>query len=425
MIDVKLLRKNPQEIADNLAQRGFELDVKLINQLEQQRKELQVKQEQLQASRNQKSKLIGKAKAQGEDASIILKEVTIIKSELEGIETQFNNIAADLHDYLLTVPNLVHESVPQGKNETDNVEVGKFLVPKTFDFPPKEHSELGALHDGMDFDAGAKLSGSRFVVLKNEIAHLHRALANFMLDLHTKEHGYSEINAPLLVDEKMMEGTGQFPKFKEDQYHAEDTGLWLIPTSEVTLTNLVRDTLLSEAELPKKFVSHSLCFRKEAGSYGKDTKGMIRLHQFEKVELVQVVRKEDSYQALEELCSNARAVLDKLELPYRVVSLCGGDIGFSAAKTYDLDVWLPSQECYREISSCSNTEAFQASRMQARYKDQTGRKHPVHTLNGSGLAIGRTLVAVLENYQLEDGSIEIPRVLVPYMGKDRLNLKKS
>lgn len=422
MIDLKLIRNDVAAVASNLAKRGIELDTNLISELEQERKSLQVKQEKLQALRNQKSKEIGKAKAGGQDAKPLMDEVGQIKQDLDAIDTEFSKIQSKLHNYLLEIPNLLHESVPEGRDENDNVEVSRFAEPKEFDFPVKDHIELGSMHKGMDFDAGVKLSGSRFVVLKGDIAKLHRALANFMLDEHISVHGYEEVNAPLMVDEKMMEGTGQFPKFVEDQYKIDDTNLWLIPTSEVSLTNLVRDELMTAKELPVKYVSHSMCFRKEAGSYGKDTKGMIRLHQFEKVELVQVVEADKSYEALEELCSHAQNILKKLGLPFRTVALCTGDVGFSAAKTYDLEVWVPSQECYREISSCSNTESFQAHRMQARYKDSNGKKHPVHTLNGSGLAVGRTLVAVMENYQQEDGSIVVPDVLVPYMKKEIISV---
>ena len=425
MIDPKLLRQNIDDIAKNLQRRGYTLDVTAINALEVQRKEVEVQTQELQNQRNIKSKSIGIAKSKGEDVSQILEDVNKIGNELETAETQLNAIQKQLEDIYLTIPNLLHESVPSGTSEKDNKVIREWGTVPKFDFSVNDHSEIGAALSGMDFETASKISGSRFVVLYNGIARLHRALAQFMLDLHTQKHGYQEAYVPYLVKHSSLYGTGQLPKFWNDQFNIEgkDWDLSLIPTAEVPLTNLVRESLVDYNDLPLKFVAQTPCFRSEAGSYGKDTKGMIRQHQFEKVEIVQVVHPDKSYEALEELTGHAETVLQKLELPYRVVALCGGDIGFSAAKTYDLEVWLPSQNTYREISSCSNFESFQARRMGARFKDpETRKNHYLHTLNGSALAVGRTLVAVLENYQQKDGSVLIPHALKSYMGGlERIN----
>lgn len=416
MLDPKLIRSNLNEVAERLKKRGFLLDLPRLNALEEQRKELQTKLQTLQNDRNVQSKAVGVAKAQGKNADDILLQVKEIGDILKATEEKFSFIQAELNDYLITIPNLPHESVPFGQSEEDNVVLRVWGTPPQFNFIPKDHADLGAKL-GMDFATGAKISGTRFVVLYNQLAKLSRALVQFMLDLHTQEHGYQEINIPLLVNADSLFGTGQLPKMKEDIFAVNGVNeLFLIPTSEVSVTNTVRDEILEPAILPLKYVCYSPCFRSEAGSYGKDTKGMIRQHQFEKVELVQIVEPEKSYLALEELTAHAEKVLQKLELPYRVMTLCGADIGFSAAKTYDLEVWLPGQNRYREISSCSNTESFQARRMKTRYRDsKTGKTEFVHTLNGSGLAVGRTLVAILENFQDEQGKIRIPTVLQPYM----------
>lgn len=419
MLDYKYIKQNTEEVIKNLQQRGFELDINLLSELDAKRGSLQKELESLQNARNKSSKEIGLLKSQGKDITNNLKEVSDfgdrikeLKDELEYIKTEFTN-------YLLTIPNLLDSSVPFGKSEDDNKEIRVWGKIPEFNFQVKDHIELGEMGNGIDFNSAAKLSGSRFVVLRNRVARLHRALAQFMIDLHSNEHGYEEVSVPLLVHTQMLEGTGQLPKFKEDQFYTNlnDQEFGLIPTAEVPLTNLVRDTIVDAKHLPLKFVSHSNCFRSEAGSYGKDTKGMIRLHQFEKVELVRICRKEESFNELEELVSHAEKVLQLLKLPYRVISLCSADIGFGAMKTYDLEVWLPSQNKYREISSCSNCGDFQARRMLARYKDLSDSKDTqlLHTLNGSGLAVGRTLVAVLENYQNEDGTINVPEALQPYM----------
>lgn len=417
MLDIKLLRDDMHSVAEKLATRGYVLDIAAFQQLEASRKSLQIEIQNLQNERNSRAKEIGIAKAKGLDATLMLQAATALSDTLTKQETELTTIQAALNDLLMYIPNIPHSSVPYGKSEADNVEIRRWGVPKQFAFTPKEHDELGEALAGLDLDAAAKLSGARFYVLKGQIARLHRAITQFMLDLHTEQHGYQEVSVPYLVKEDMLYGTGQFPKFKEDQFGTQD-GLWLIPTAEVPVTNLVREQILEANELPLKFVCHSACFRREAGSAGKDTRGIIRRHQFEKVELVQIVQAEDSYNALEELTKHAEKVLQLLELPYRVVALCTGDIGFSAAKTYDLEVWLPGQNCYREISSCSNTGAFQARRMQARVRSATDNKKidPVHTLNGSGLAVGRTLVAVMENYQDAAGRIHVPKVLQGYMG---------
>lgn len=418
MLDAKLLREQIEETAKRLKKRGFSLNTAVIGDLEKQRKDLQVETQNLQNLRNQHSKAIGMAKSRGEDVAVVMKEVADVGERLKGLEEQLENIQLQLQDYSLTVPNIPHESVPEGLSEEDNKEVRRWGEPKKYSFTPKEHAELGAQSGMMDFEAAAKLSGSRFVVMSGSLAQLHRALIQFMLDLHTKEHGYKEMYVPYLVKEQSLYGTGQLPKFRDDQFNIlGESNLSLIPTAEVSLTNLVREMILESDQLPLLMTAHTPCFRSEAGSYGKDTKGMIRQHQFEKVELVRIVKPEDSYQALEELTKNAETVLQRLELPYRVMALCGGDMGFSAAKTYDLEVWLPGQNRYREISSCSNCESFQARRMQARWRNpETKKPEYVHTLNGSGLAVGRTLVAIMENYQDEKGRIQIPKALKNYMG---------
>lgn len=416
MLDPKLLRNNVEEVAAKLKKRGVTLNVALLNDLEDQRKDLQVKVQDLQNERNTRSKAVGQAKAQGKDVNEILQQVKEIGENLKSTEEKFTVVQNQLNEYLFMIPNIPHESVPEGKSEEDNVVVRTWGEPTKFNFTPKDHVDLGE-NLGMDFAAGSKISGARFVVLRNKLAKLSRALVQFMLDLHTKEHGYQEINVPLMVNSDSLFGTGQLPKFKEDQFAiVGEQGFYLIPTAEVPVTNLVRDEIIEADQLPLKFVCYSACFRSEAGSYGKDTRGMIRQHQFEKVEVVQIVHPEKSFDALEELTSHAEKVLQKLELPYRVVALCGGDLGFSSAKTYDLEVWLPGQNKYREISSCSNMTNFQARRLKARYRDPaTGKPELVHTLNGSGLAVGRTLVAILENYQDEQGRIHVPKALQPFM----------
>ncbi|WP_424408002.1 serine--tRNA ligase [Pasteurella sp. PK-2025] len=422
MIDPNLLRSNLAEVAEKLKiKRHFELDVALLTDLEEQRKQLQVKTETLQAERNARSKNIGQAKARGEDISALLAEVDGMGIELSTTKAQLDDVLAEINQIALTIPNLPADEVPLGKDDSENLEVLRWGTPKTFDFEVKDHVTLGENLQGLDFSAGAKLSGSRFAVMKGQIAKLHRALAQFMLDLHTEQHGYTEAYVPYLVNHTTLYGTGQLPKFGEDLFHTKalegEQPYALIPTAEVPVTNLVRDEILEEADLPLKMTAHTPCFRSEAGSYGRDTRGLIRMHQFDKVELVQIVAPETSMTALEELTGQAEKVLQLLELPYRKVLLCTGDMGFGSCKTYDLEVWLPAQNTYREISSCSNMWDFQARRMQARYRAK-GDKKPrlVHTLNGSGLAVGRTLVAVLENYQNADGSITVPTVLRPYMG---------
>ena len=417
MIDSKLLRNELELVADKLKKRGFALDTKKLKLLEEKRKTLQVKTEQLQANRNAKSKLVGRAKSRGEDVQVILSEVSSIGDELKAVEQQLKSVQFDLNDIIWRIPNIPHESVPTGLTEDDNFEVRKWGEPPKFDFPVKDHVALGEQGGWLDFDTAAKLSGSRFVVMHGQLVKLHRALIHFMIDLHTKQHGYEEIYVPYLVNQDSLFGTGQLPKFSDDLFNVSgDQELTLIPTAEVPVTNTVRGTITEAADLPKKYVCHTPCFRSEAGSYGKDTRGMIRQHQFEKVELVHIVKPENSYNALEELTNNAETVLQKLELPYRVITLCGGDIGFCSAKTYDIEVWLPGENKYREISSCSNCEDFQARRMQARWRNpKTGKPELLHTLNGSGLAIGRTLLALMENYQTSDGNVVIPKALQPYM----------
>ena len=423
MLDIQLLRNDIQTTAQRLAQRGFVLDTERFGELEGKRKQLQIRSEELQAQRNSLSKQIGVLMGQGkkDEAEAAKAQVAQLKTDLENIESELPQVQAALDDLLLRIPNLPHESVPVGKDETENVEVRKVGTPRTFDFDIKDHVDLGAAL-GLDFEKAAELSGARFSLMKGKIARLHRALARFMLDTHTQQHGYTECYTPYIVNDSTLLGTGQLPKFGEDLFHVtrggDETKLtqYLIPTAEVTLTNTVRDTILAEKDLPLKLTAHSPCFRSEAGSHGKDTRGLIRQHQFDKVEMVQIVQPEKSYEALEEMVGHAENILKALELPYRVITLCTGDMGFGATKTYDLEVWVPAQNTYREISSCSNCEDFQARRMKARFKDENGRNRLVHTLNGSGLAVGRTLVAVLENHQNADGSIRIPAALRPYLG---------
>ncbi|QBC31022.1 serine--tRNA ligase [Pandoraea sp. XY-2] len=425
MLDIQLLRKDLDGVAARLKARGYTLDVATFAALEAERKQIQTQTEELQARRNALSKQVGMKKGKGEDASAEIAEVGGIADTLKASSVRLEEIQTRLSDVLLGVPNLPHESVPLGSDETQNVEVRRWGTPRAFDFTPRDHVDLGAAL-GLDFDAAAKLAGARFSVMKGGIARLHRALAQFMLDTHTSEHGYTETYVPYIVNAASMRGTGQLPKFEDDLFKVprkvggEDgeriENFYLIPTAEVSLTNLVRDELLAGDALPLRMVAHTPCFRSEAGSYGKDTRGMIRQHQFDKVELVHVVRPEESYDALEMLVGHAEAILKKLELPFRTIVLCTGDMGFGSAKTYDMEVWIPAQNTYREISSCSNMESFQARRMQARFRNAQGKPELVHTLNGSGLAVGRALVAVLENYQNADGSVTVPDVLRPYMG---------
>ncbi|WP_442108535.1 serine--tRNA ligase [Pseudomonas sp. NUPR-001] len=420
MLDSKLLRGQLQEVADRLASRGFSLDVARIEALEERRKVVQTRTEQLQAERNARSKSIGQAKARGEDIAPLMADVERMANELASGKTELDSIQAELDAILLGIPNLPDESVPVGADEDHNVEVRRWGTPRAFDFEVKDHVALGELTGGLDFETAAKLSGARFALLRGPIARLHRALAQFMINLHTSEHGYEEAYTPYLVQAPALQGTGQLPKFEEDLFKISREGeadFYLIPTAEVSLTNIVSGEILDAKQLPIKFVAHTPCFRSEAGASGRDTRGMIRQHQFDKVEMVQIVEPGKSMEALEGLTANAERVLQALELPYRVLALCTGDMGFSAVKTYDLEVWVPSQDKYREISSCSNCGDFQARRMQARWRNpETGKPELVHTLNGSGLAVGRTLVAVLENYQQADGSIRVPEVLKPYMG---------
>ncbi|MFN3766781.1 MAG: serine--tRNA ligase [Ectopseudomonas guguanensis] len=420
MLDSKLVRTQLTEIAERLATRGFALDVARFEALESQRKSVQVRTEQLQAERNSRSKSIGQAKARGEDIAPLLAEVDQMGSDLEAGKRELDAIQNELDSLLLNIPNLPHESVPVGADEDGNVEVARWGTPRSFDFEIKDHVALGEQHGWLDFETAAKLSGARFALLRGPIARLHRALAQFMINLHTGEHGYEEAYTPYLVQAPALQGTGQLPKFEEDLFkirREDQADLYLIPTAEVSLTNIVAGEILDAKQLPLKFVAHTPCFRSEAGASGRDTRGMIRQHQFDKVEMVQIVEPSKSFEALEGMTANAERVLQLLELPYRKLALCTGDMGFSAVKTYDLEVWVPSQDKYREISSCSNCGDFQARRMQARYRNpETGKPELVHTLNGSGLAVGRTLVAVLENYQQADGSIRVPEVLKPYMG---------
>ncbi|PWB31890.1 serine--tRNA ligase [Pseudomonas sp. SDI] len=420
MLDSKLLRGQLQEVADRLASRGFSLDVARIEALEERRKAVQTRTEQLQAERNARSKSIGQAKAKGEDIAPLMADVERMAGELASGKVELDGIQAELDSILLGIPNLPDESVPVGADEDSNVEVRRWGNPRSFDFEIQDHVALGEKSGGLDFETAAKLSGARFALLRGPIARLHRALAQFMINLHTSEHGYEEAYTPYLVQAPALQGTGQLPKFEEDLFKISREGeadFYLIPTAEVSLTNIVAGEILDAKQLPIKFVAHTPCFRSEAGASGRDTRGMIRQHQFDKVEMVQIVEPGKSMEALEGLTANAERVLQALELPYRVLALCTGDMGFSAVKTYDLEVWVPSQDKYREISSCSNCGDFQARRMQARWRNpETGKPELVHTLNGSGLAVGRTLVAVLENYQQADGSIRVPEVLKPYMG---------
>ena len=418
MLDPKLLRSDLQGAAQQLARRGFTLDTGKLQALEAQRKSIQTQTQDLQAERNSRSRGIGKAKAAGEDIAPLLKAVEGLGQQLSEKEQELTALQDELNAILMGIPNIPHASVPEGKGEEDNPELRKWGEPARFNFEPKDHVDLGEQLGQLDFETAAKLTGSRFSVMHGPLARLHRALIQFMLDTHTREHGYSEVYVPYLVNADSLRGTGQLPKFEEDLFKMTGEGeYYLIPTAEVPVTNLARDTILEAASLPLRYTAHTPCFRSEAGSYGKDTRGMIRQHQFEKVEMVQLVRPEDSCEVLEQLTGHAEAILQQLELPYRVVTLCTGDIGFSASKTYDLEVWLPGQQKYREISSCSNFEAFQARRMQARWRNpETGKPELLHTVNGSGLAVGRTLVAVMENHQQEDGTIRIPDVLKPWMG---------
>ncbi len=418
MLDPKLLRKDIHAIAANLQQRGFDLDVETFNRLETQRKALQVETQALQNARNVKSKSIGQAKAQGKDIQPLLAEVANLGKKHKQTEQQLTQLLADIEAFLMRIPNLLDKSVPEGLKEADNIEMSQWGTPASFEFEVKDHVDLGLPNGWMDFEAATKLTGSRFVVMRAEMARLHRALIQFMLDTHTQEHGYQEVYVPYIVNQESLQGTGQLPKFEEDLFklHSEQN-YYLIPTAEVPVTNLLRGDIVDGKDLPIKYTCHTPCFRSEAGSYGKDTRGLIRQHQFEKIEMVQFTKPEDSAQTLEKLTENAESILQKLNLPYRKIVLCGGDTGFSAAKTYDLEVWLPAQNTYREISSCSNFESFQARRMKIRYRDPNMKKPALlHTINGSGLAVGRTLVAILENYQQEDGSIVVPEVLQPYMG---------
>jgi seryl-tRNA synthetase len=418
VLDPKLLRTEPERVAVNLARRGFSLDVGALAALEERRKAAQIRVDQVRAERNARSKAIGMAKGRGEDVAPLLREVETLGAQLAAAEADFAAVQAEVERLALELPNLLHESVPEGRDEQANVEVRRHGTPRRFDFEPRDHVAIGELDGGLDFEVAGRISGARFAVLKGGVARLHRALAQFMLDLHTREHGYREAYVPYLVSRQTLTGTGQLPKFEQDLFRVQGANeYFLIPTAEVPLTNLVRDSIVAAEDLPLKFVAHTPCFRSEAGSHGKDTRGMIRQHQFDKVEMVQIVRPEESYAALEEMALHAGRVLEALELPYRVVALCAGDIGFGSSKTYDFEVWLPGQDKYREISSVSNCEAFQARRMQARWRNPaTGKPELVHTLNGSGVAVGRALVAVLENHQQADGSVRVPQALLAYMG---------
>lgn len=418
MLDPKWIRSEATAIAERLKTKKFDLDVDFLTTIDTDRKALQLETETLQNERNQRSKAIGAAKAAGEDIAEILSSMDSIKSDLETKKESLNKLQSDFHNYLMGVPNVPDDSVPEGSDESANQEISTWGTPAAFDFDVKDHGELGeALQMGMNFAEAAKLTGSRFVVMKGATARLHRALVQYMLNTHVDIHGYTELNVPYMVNKESLKGTGQLPKFEEDLFKLNgDQEYYLIPTAEVPVTNLVRDEIIDDSDMPLKFASHTPCFRSEAGSYGKDTKGMIRQHQFEKVELVQVVKPADSAAALEELTGHAESILQALELPYRKVLLCGGDLGFASSKTFDLEVWLPSQDCYREISSCSVFTDFQARRMQARWRNpETGKPELVHTVNGSGLAVGRTLVAIFENYQMADGRVKVPDVLRPYM----------
>ena len=418
MLDSKQLRTDTEAVAKNLAKRGFVLDLEAFRALEERRKQIQIEADRLRAERNSNAKAVGMAKGKGEDASELLKRGELLTHALAIAEADLERVQAESDQWLMGLPNLLHDSVPEGRDESANVEVRRHGTPREFDFQPADHVDVGTRLGGLDFEAAARISGARFMVLRGSLARLHRALAQFMLDLHTSEHGYQEIYAPYLVSAAALTGTGQLPKFEQDLFKVDgERPFYLIPTAEVPVTNLVREQILTAEQLPLRFVAHTPCFRSEAGAAGKDTRGLIRQHQFDKVELVHVVKPADSYAALEQLTSHAEEVLKRLELPYRVLALCSGDIGFGSAKTYDLEVWLPGQGKYREISSCSNCEAFQARRMQARWRNpETGKPEPVHTLNGSGIAVGRAMVAILENYQNADGSVTVPTALRPYMG---------
>ncbi|MGB5277144.1 MAG: serine--tRNA ligase [Gammaproteobacteria bacterium] len=427
MLDPKLIRADIASIAAQLRRRGVDLDVSAIEDLETKRKQYQVRTEQLQNERNIKSKSIGKAKAAGEDIQHLVDEVAGLGASLDKAKTELTAVQQQLDNVLMEIPNLPDSSVPDGEDESDNVEIRRWGEPRSYDFKVKDHVDIGAGLDQLDFETASKLTGSRYVVMRGQVAKLHRSLIQFMLDLHTTEHGYTEVYVPYIVNSDSLRGTGQLPKFEEDLFCVDqEAGYYLIPTAEVPVTNLVRGEIIHNDELPLKYTSHTPCFRSEAGTYGKDTRGMIRQHQFEKVEMVQLVRPGEAWEALEELTAHAETVLQKLELPYRVIVLCSGDMGFSAAKTYDLEVWLPGQQAYREISSCSCFTDFQARRMQARWRNpDTGKPELLHTINGSGLAVGRTLVAILENYQQADGSVVVPDALRSYMGGiEKLQIKK-
>ncbi|WP_144111648.1 serine--tRNA ligase [Paraburkholderia sp. BCC1886] len=431
MLDIQLLRKDLDGVAKRLADRGYTLDVAAFAALEAERRDTQTRTEEMQARRNTLSKQIGVLKGKGEDTSAVMAEVGGIGDAMKASAARLDEIQKGLSDLLLGVPNLPHESVPAGKDESDNVEVRRWGTPRTFEFEVKDHVDVGTPL-GLDFETGAKLSGARFTMLRGQIARLHRALAQFMIDTHTQHHGYTEVYTPYIVNPEILYGTGQLPKFADDMFRVEKGGeentvtQYLISTSEISLTNTVRESIVEADTLPIKLTAHSPCFRSEAGSYGRDTRGLIRQHQFDKVEMVQIVAPDTSYDALEQMVGHAETILQKLELPYRVITLCTGDMGFSATKTYDLEVWVPAQNTYREISSCSNTESFQARRMQARFRNAQGKPELVHTLNGSGLAVGRTLVAVLENFQNEDGSVTVPVALRPYLGGiERLEVPKT
>jgi seryl-tRNA synthetase len=422
MLDIQLLRNDLAGVAARLQQRGYVLDRDKFERVEAERKAIQTRTEALQAKRNVLSKQIGAAKSRGEDAAEAMAEVRRIGDELTALERELADIQAGLREWTLGMPNLAHASVPVGHSEADNVEVRRWGIPRAFEFAPRDHVDVGAAVGGLEFESSAKLAGARFYTLRGAVARLHRALAQFMLDLHTTEHGYTECYVPYIVNAETMTGTGQLPKFEDDLFRVikggadDDARLYLIPTAEVSLTNLQRNEIIPGDRLPLKLTAHTPCFRSEAGGYGKDTRGIMRVHQFDKIELVQIVHPDDSYAALEEITGQAERVLQRLELPYRVVALCTGDVGFASAKTYDVEVWLPSQQTFREISSCSNCEAFQARRMQTRFRDGQGKPQLVHTLNGSALAVGRTLLAVLENFQRADGGVDIPPLLQPYMG---------
>ena len=421
MLDPQLIRNKLDTIVEESLRRGVSIDKNKIKKIEDNRKKIQVETEKLQSERNNISKKIGELKSKGEQTENLLQKVTIIKKQLEENEEKLNSVQKELNELLIAIPNIPHKSVPNGNSDTDNKLIREWGEKPKFDFKIKDHVDLGESLNQIDFDSAVKVSGSRFVVLKDKIAQLHRALIQFMIETHTTEHGYQEINVPYLVNSDSCINTGQLPKFEEDLFRIQDQDLYLIPTAEIPVTNVVKDQIIEDTSLPLKYVCHSPCFRSEAGSYGKDTRGIIRQHQFEKVELVQIVQPENSYSALEELTINAEEILKRLNLSYRVVALCAGDLGFSAAKTYDIEVWLPSQNMYREISSCSNFESFQARRMQARYRDsKTNKPELLHTLNGSGLAVGRTLIAIMENYQTKTGDILIPNVLRQYMANQSI-----